>query len=139
MEGHGILKIKLDENLSRHLKPTLVGEGHDTVTAADEGLLGRSDTEVGGAAGREGRMLFTLDLEFADLRKHPPGSHPGVVLFRPRSMGPGAVSGFVVDFVRGTELADLAGCVAVVEPTRIRLRRPPLDTDGPGWREVILR
>jgi hypothetical protein len=33
-------------------------------------------------------ILFTLDLEFADLRKFPPGTHPGILLFRPHSMGP---------------------------------------------------
>ena len=30
------MKIKLDENLSRHLKPILVGFEHDVLTAADE-------------------------------------------------------------------------------------------------------
>ena len=42
-------------------------EGHEVTTAADEGLLGRSDQEVGTAAHAEGRMLTTLGLEFADL------------------------------------------------------------------------
>ena len=77
------MKIKLDENLSRHLKPILVGFEHDVLTAADEGLLSRPDTEVAAASLKEGRMLFTLDLEFADLRKYPPGTHPGIILFRP--------------------------------------------------------
>ena len=70
-------------------------------------------------------MVFTLDLEFADLRKFQPGSHPGVVLFRPRSMGPLAVHRFVLEFVKDTDLAALAGCVVVVEPNRVRVRRPP--------------
>ncbi len=35
------MKLKLDENLSRHLKPALTGLGHDVLTAADEGLLSR--------------------------------------------------------------------------------------------------
>jgi predicted nuclease of predicted toxin-antitoxin system len=81
------VKIKLDENLSRHLKDALSQLGHDVATAVEEGLLGKVDTEVGAAAKGEDRMIFTLDLDFADLRKFAPGSHPGVVLFRPRSMG----------------------------------------------------
>ena len=72
-------------------------------------------------------MLFTLDIEFADMRKHPPGNHAGIVLFRPRSMGPLAVNRFVLEFVRNTDLGELSGCVAVVEPTRVRVRRRPLD------------
>jgi len=118
------MKLKLDENLSRHLKPVLIELGHDVLTAADENLLSRPDVEVAACAAREGRMLLTLDVEFADLRKHPPGSHPGTVLFRPRALGPLAVNRLVADFVRSTDLSTLAGCVAVVEPHGVRLRRP---------------
>jgi len=63
------MRLKLDENLSRHLKPALIRLGHDVLTTADEGLLSHSDSEVAACAAREGRMLLSLDIEFADLRK----------------------------------------------------------------------
>jgi predicted nuclease of predicted toxin-antitoxin system len=118
------MKLKLDENLSRHLKATLAALGHDVQTAADEGLLGQPDSRIGAAARREERVLLTLDVGFADLRKYPPGSHPGIILFRPRSWGPLAVNQYVEQFVRATDLERLAGCVAVVEPGRVRVRSP---------------
>jgi len=102
------VKIKLDENLSRYLKDLLQAEGYNVETALDEGLKGRPDVEVGATARNEGRILFTLDVEFADLRKYPPGSHPGVILFRPRTMGPLTVNNFVLEFVRSTDLSELA-------------------------------
>jgi hypothetical protein len=58
------MKLKLDENISRHLKSILNQKGHEARTAEDEGLLGKTDVEVGAIAKTEGRMLFTLDLEF---------------------------------------------------------------------------
>ncbi len=70
------MRVKLDENLSRHLKPAIAALGHDAVTVGDEGLLGEPDTAVGRAARSEGRMLLTLDVEFGDLRKYPPGPPP---------------------------------------------------------------
>jgi predicted nuclease of predicted toxin-antitoxin system len=79
-------RLKLDENLSRRLKDEIAALGYDAVTAGDERLLGRSDIVIAEAARAEGRVLLTLDLEFADMRKHPPGSHPGIVLFRPPAM-----------------------------------------------------
>jgi len=130
------LKLKLDENLSRHLSAEITTLGHEVATAADQGLLGRSDREVSAAAKAAGELLFTLDLEFGDLRKYPPGSHPGILLFRPRSMGPSAVNGFVTNFVRGTDLAELAGCLVVVDPDRVRVRRPPLDADAKEWTDI---
>jgi predicted nuclease of predicted toxin-antitoxin system len=118
------MKLKLDENLSRHLKPVLISLGHDVLTAADEDLLSRPDVEVAACAAREGRILLSLDVEFADLRKHPPGSHPGSILFRPVSLGPLSVNHFVERFVRSTNLSELSGCVAVVEPQGVRVRCP---------------
>jgi predicted nuclease of predicted toxin-antitoxin system len=132
------VKIKLDENLSRHLKDRLLPFGHYASTAVEEGLLGKIDVEVGAAAKTEDRMVFTLDLDFADLRKFPPGSHPGIILFRPRSIGPLAVNEFVLKFVRETELTGLARCLAIVEPNRIRVRRPSIFDEPGDWEEISL-
>lgn len=118
------MKIKLDENLSRHLKSSLLQAGYDATTAFEQGLVGKSDQEVAVATRNEGRIVFTLDLDFADLRKFPPGSSPGVVVFRPRSMGPLAVNQFVLRFVQESNLEELPGCTVVVEPHRVRVRRP---------------
>jgi predicted nuclease of predicted toxin-antitoxin system len=130
------VKIKLDENLSRHLKDLLSQLGHDAATALEEGLLGKIDMEIGAVAKSEDRMIFTLDLDFADLRKFPPGSHPGVVLFRPRSMGPLAVHQFILRFARQTRLEELARCLAIVEPHRIRVRRPSSLEESLEWEEI---
>lgn len=130
------MKLKLDENLSRHLKPRLGRLQHDVTTAEEEDLLSQPDRVVAAAAKGEGRMLLTLDLEFADLRKYPPGSHPGIILFRPRSFGPLEVNRFVEEFARENDLKQLVRCVVVVEPMRMRVRRPPLDTESEGWEEI---
>jgi predicted nuclease of predicted toxin-antitoxin system len=130
------MKIKLDENISRHLKPHLQQAGHDVFTAADEGLRGESDVAVGAAAKAEGMMLFTLDLEFADLRKFPPGTHPGIILFRPESMGPLTTNRFIVNFVKETDITALSGCTVIVDLTRVRIRRPSLDTNASEWEEI---
>jgi predicted nuclease of predicted toxin-antitoxin system len=118
------MRLKLDENLSRHLKPILVGFGHDVMTAAEENLLSQPDTAVAGAAKAESRLLLTLDVEFGDLRKYAPGTHPGIVLFRPRTFGPLAVNEFIRAFSAVTDLSNFEGCVVVVEPSRVRIRRP---------------
>lgn len=137
MEGRdGIVKLKLDENLSRYLKQSLSALQHDVATAVDQDLLSQPDTIVAAAARSEGRMLLTLDLELSDLRKYPPGNHPGIILFRPRSFGPLAVNRFIEEFVRDTGLKLLKGCVVVVEPSRVRVRWPPLETDSEEWREI---
>jgi predicted nuclease of predicted toxin-antitoxin system len=118
------MKLKLDENLSRYLKAPLAGLNHDVTTAADEGLLSRPDAEIAAAAKAEGRMLLTLDLDFANVLAYPHGSHAGIVLFRPATLGPLEVNRFVEAFVGRQDLAALVGCLAIVEPARVRVRRP---------------
>jgi len=118
------MRIKLDENLSRHLKPRLTAFHHDVATVADEELLGEPDVRIAAAARREHRMVLTLDVEFGNLRKYPPGTHPGIILFRPRRYEALGVARFVERFVREADLALFAGCLVVVEPTRVRVRRP---------------
>jgi len=55
------VNIKLDENLSRHLKERLLPLGHDVSTAFEEGLLGKPDVDVAAAAKGEERIVFTLE------------------------------------------------------------------------------
>jgi predicted nuclease of predicted toxin-antitoxin system len=110
------MKIKLDENLSRHLKAALTSAGHQASTAADEDLLGKPDADVAAAAKAERMMVFTLDVGFADIRRFPPGTHSGIVLFRPVTLGPLAVNRFVLDFVRDQNLESLALQALAIQP-----------------------
>ena len=126
------MRLKLDENLSRHLKSALTTLQHDVSTAQDEGLLSQPDPVIAEAAQREERVLQTLDVEFANLKKYPPGSHPGIILFRPRSLGPLAVNRFVEGFMHAARLEELLRCVVIVEPHRVRVRYPMADSKPRG-------
>ena len=117
------MKVKLDENLSRHLCPALEELGYDVDTVADEGLLSKPDPVIGAAASAEGRVLFTIDVEFADLRKHPPGTHPGIVLFRPHRRSIVRVRELVLGFAASFPKEQLVGSVVVVEEDKVRVRR----------------
>ena len=89
---------------------------------ADKNLLSQPDTEIARTAKSEQRMLLTLDVEFADLRKYPPGLHPEVILFRPLSLSLLSIIAFITGFVRRTDQEKLDACVAVVDPVHVRFR-----------------
>jgi predicted nuclease of predicted toxin-antitoxin system len=118
------MKLKLDENLSRHLKRSLSALHHDVSTAGEEGLLSKPDSVVAAAAKSADRVLVTLDVEFGNLAKYPPGKHPGIIFFRPKSLGPLTVNNFIEELFRQTELESLKGCLVVVDPNRTRVRWP---------------
>lgn len=118
------MKLKLDENLPHDLSAELGKLGHDVHTVADEHLAGQSDPVVVAAAAGEHRMVFTLDRGVGDLRHFPPGSHPGIIVLRPASQDPVTILDLVARFLRSQPLEDLRGCVVIVEPRRLRVRRP---------------
>jgi len=73
------VRLKLDENLGQRLRLVLAEHHQDVDTVVDEGLGGADDDAVAAAAKREGRMLLTLDLDFSDIARFAPGTHPGIV------------------------------------------------------------
>jgi len=69
-------------------------------------------------------------MDFSDIRRFPPWSHPGIVLFRPVSYGVAEVSRYVSEFVSTADLSGFVGCLVVVEPIRVRVRRAPEEILG---------
>ncbi|MEO8627170.1 MAG: DUF5615 family PIN-like protein [Betaproteobacteria bacterium] len=115
-------RFKLNENLLGDAKALLADAGVDVESVIDERLGGYPDDDVLNACRVEGRILITLDLDFADLRLYPPAAHAGIWVLRPATQS-----------VRNT-LSDLKGALAligeettaarlwIVEPGRVRIR-----------------
>jgi len=115
------MKIKLDQNLSIHLRDVLAALDHDVDTVFDEGLSGVDDASVLQAASSQDRVLFTLDTDFLNLKAYPPGTHSGVVVFRPPRQGALTLTKFVRAFVVSSDLRRHHGLTTIVERTRIRV------------------
>ncbi len=117
------MKVKIDESLSKYVAEVCSAAGHDAHTVFDEDLEGQPDPLILEAAGREGRILFTLDKGFGDIRSFPPGDHAGVILFRPPREDAYAIMEFVRVFLDLHSLEQYEGCTVVVESNRVRVRR----------------
>ena len=76
------MKFKVDENLPAEHAAMLQDAGHEADTVADEQLTGADDAALFEKCQAEGRILLTLDLDFANVQAYPPKSHSGIVVFR---------------------------------------------------------
>lgn len=76
------MKLKLDENLGHRWSDILAGSGHDVDTVYEERLSGMDDSTVLDAAIAAGRALITLDLDFANPFRFPPGPTSGIAVLR---------------------------------------------------------
>lgn len=117
------MRVKLDENLPSSVADVFREHGIDAVTVHEEGLAGRDDSIVFAAATSEDRMLFTLDRGFGDIRVHPPGTHPGIVVFRLRDDSTPAVVTAVRRLLAQHDLAEFTGSITVVHAHVLRIRR----------------
>jgi predicted nuclease of predicted toxin-antitoxin system len=118
------MKIKLDENITTELIPILSAQGHDVDTVVMEGLTGQPDRTIWAAAQQAGRLLITQDLDFADTRKFPPGTHPGLVLLRLSEPGRLAQIDYVSALLRQHNLDNWRGCHVVATSHKVRIKRP---------------
>jgi len=117
------LKFKLDENLPADLAVVLHKEGHDVSNVTQEGLGGEDDSIVLKAATKEGRIVLTFDLDFADIRKYPPGTHSGIAVFRLHDQRWQTLEGPVRRLLAEGDLDRLRGGLAIVDESRVRFRR----------------
>lgn len=74
--------FKVDENLPQAVVDLLRAEGIDARHVLDQGMGGVGDLELAQACAQERRAILTLDLDFADIRRFPPGDHQGILVLR---------------------------------------------------------
>ena len=118
------MKLKLDENLPEALLAELATLNHDADNVRLEGLAGRNDPDVWGAAQAAARFLITKDLDFSDIRKFQPGTHHGLLLVRLPEAGRLELARRIVEVFRGEDVESWSGCFAVLSAHKLRVLRP---------------
>ncbi len=119
------MRVKLDENLPHAARTRLVALGWDVRDVYEEGVEGALDAAVQAACEAEDRVLFTLDMDFADTRRYDPSRLPGVIVRRPRDHSIRAVLQCLEAAVRALSTQRVRAALWIVEPERLRIRDHP--------------
>ena len=121
------MKLLADVGISMATVRALRQQGHDIVHLREEGLQRLPDPEIMGRARAEGRVVLTFDLDFADLLALGVSDSPSVVIFRLRDETPTSVNPRLLEVLdeRSKELEN--GALIVVEDSRYRMRRLPIE------------
>ena len=117
------MRIKTDENLPAEAAATLRECGLDAETVWDESLVGSDDEGLAARVRSEGRVLLTLDLDFANIRAYPPDQYPGIIVLRLKSQDKASVVAYVSRIAAALEERSPDGELWIVEGDRIRFRR----------------
>lgn len=116
------MRAKLDESMPIEAAELLRAAGWECDTVYDEQLSGHPDTEIAGACQSEARVLFTLDLDFSDIRTFPPADYLGLVVLRPVDPSRRAVLQLLQRTLPVLREQWAENRLWIVEPSRIRTR-----------------
>ena len=116
------MRFKLDENLPAEVVDVLRAAGHEAETVSEEGLAGAKDPQVLAACQAESRVLVTLDLDFADVRKYSPEEHKGIIVLRLHSQSRRSVLEAIRRILPLMNAEPLSGYLWIVDETQVRLR-----------------
>lgn len=117
------MKLFLDENLSPQHAAELRADGYDACGVAEVGLSGVPDERIRHFAIEEGRILVTLDADFAHIIRFPPEQTPGVVRLKVHPPTEQRIRQAIRRALTLLVDTDLTGCLAVVDENKVRIRR----------------
>ena len=119
------MRVKLDKNLGNRAVDLFRESKHDSATVSEQDLDGTSDYSLIEVCRTEGRVLFTLDLDFSNVLRFPPERYAGIVVLRvPHPIELETIRERVQVLLRASEHEKLSGQLWVVERDRIREYTP---------------
>ena len=116
------MRVKVDEDLP--VGRFLQRQGYDAQSVYEQGMSGWKDAEVFRAVRREARFLVTGDKGFGDIRRYPPGTHPGILVLRPARPSITAFLRLLEKVLQIAPLEDFQNCLVVAGPQGVRVRCP---------------
>ena len=92
------------------------------MSVVEPGLSGADDPTVRRAAIDSGRVLVTLDADFANVLRYPPSETPGVIRLRLHPPTDKAIARTLLSLTARLTNTDLKGKLVVVDERKIRIR-----------------
>jgi predicted nuclease of predicted toxin-antitoxin system len=116
------MRFKIDENLHDDVAALFAADGHDAHTVHAEGLRGSNDSMLAAHCLNEGRVLVTLDRDFADIRAYPPADYPGLIVLRVGNQSRRHVLTVIAHVVDLLKHEPLASRLWIVSEAGVRIR-----------------
>jgi predicted nuclease of predicted toxin-antitoxin system len=126
-----VLKVLLDEGISRHAVELLAADGVDAVHVAGLGLWASADQEIMKAAREHGRVIFTLDHDYHQIIAMEAGLGPSIVLLRFEHLRAREAANLIAALVRQFESQLSSGVAMSVSSLGVRMKRLPLRSPDP--------
>jgi hypothetical protein len=134
------VKFELDENIGRKAEQLQRDVGYDVSTLRLQSLNGTTDESLFEVCIAEQRALVTLDQDFGQVLRFPPGHSSGIVILEvaPRA-GARAVESRIPDLIALLSGRELRAELWIIEPGRVRIHQRLRQGEAAGARCQALR
>lgn len=116
------MQFKTDENLPVEVTELLRESDYDAVSVLEQGMGGESDPVLDEVCLKEGRILITLDTDFADIRVYPPSKAPGYVVLRLKQQDKYSVIEIMERLIPMFNQENLENRLWIVDEQKVRIR-----------------
>lgn len=116
------MKFKIDENLPTEFAEILQECGYDAMTVYQQKLKGEKDPILLEICQQEGRILITLDLDFANIKNYPPEQFLGIIVFRVSRQDKPYLLSILQNIIPLFKQEKIKNHLWIVEEKRIRIR-----------------
>jgi predicted nuclease of predicted toxin-antitoxin system len=121
------MRFLIDNALSPGIAVFLRAAGHDALHVRDLDLQHAEDEVIFERAAQDGAILVSADTDFGTLLATRAASKPSVMLFRGSgSRRPEVLASLILANLSQLVESLEAGCVAIFEPSRVRVRALPI-------------
>ena len=125
------MNIKLNENLGVRTLQVFLDAEHDVQTVRDEQLQGQPDEVLYHVCRIERRCLVTLDMDFSNVLRFPPGPTAGIAVLKPRrEISLTLLVSLAQRLVALLATRPITGQLWIIETDRIRVHQSTLE-DAP--------
>ncbi|MGD1863257.1 MAG: DUF5615 family PIN-like protein [Phormidesmis sp.] len=121
------MKFLADMGVSPQTVEVLKNQGYDAIHISEEGLFRMRDAEILEKACKEGRVILTFDLDFADLLAASVEILPSTIIFRLKKTFPDFVSARLLSVLSDCKDELESGALVTIEDGRYRLRHLPIN------------
>ena len=116
------MQFKTDENLPIEVTELLRTAGYGAMSVLEQGMGGESDPMLDEVCIKEGRVLVTLDTDFADIRVYPPSKAPGYIVLRLKQQDKYSVIEVIERLIPMFNQEQLENRLWIVDEQKVRIR-----------------
>jgi len=117
------MRLFANENIYEPLIDCLRCLGHDVFSIRDAGLSGISDDEVYRIACKEGRMIITMDKDFARMFRFPPEGCGGIIVIKIYKRTVEKTLQIFKNHFSCLKADDIKDKLVIITPDGVRIRR----------------